>query len=153
MVNGDLWVVFPSGNIRKLNPVTGELVDSDDSTLVTQIATRGATVYANRSGEGVGVLNPVTLELDTVLYPTTDNLGLLSLSGDGSILLAASGTRPDFMPVLISVNSTFAPVQLGQMTFWDEHITDRLQLLLATPHGVTSIELGWQDVIFSSGFE
>lgn len=153
MVDGDLWVVFPSGNIRKLNPMTGDVIDSDNLTPVTHIATKGTTVYAHRSGEGVGVLNPTTLELSSVLYSTTDSLSLLTLSDDGNVLLAASGTRPEFIPVLISVDSVFAPVQLEQMTFWDEHITDRLQLLLATPHGVTSISLNWLVVIFSNGFE
>ena len=153
MVNGDLWVVFPTGNIRKLDPLSGDLVEAADATPVTHVATNGGTVYACRNGEGVGVLNPETLAFESVLYPTTGNLSLLTLADDGKTLLTASGSRPDFAPVLISVSAAFDPVLLGQMRFWDEHLTGYQHLLLTTSNGVMSISFQWLDVIFKSGFE
>jgi hypothetical protein len=152
-IGSELWISFPWGEIYKLNAINGDVLDHYETTAINQIISDGDILYAIKDGEGLGILNPLTLEFSETLYSTTDTLTYLDISDDNELLFTASGDIPILKPVLVSTNNKFTPWSLGDVLIYDTHMPDDKTLFLATTHGAQKLNLENIFFLFKNGFE
>jgi hypothetical protein len=153
LVGNELWLVEPFGELRKYDPNTGDLISRTTDTGLTRITVADGTVFGSRAGEGVGTIDPLTLNLSETLFETTAEVASLRASPDGRLLLVATGTRPVLDFVLVSTHNVFSPVSLGSHTSWDEAILGTNEILLATDNGALRMSASALDWIHRDRFE
>lgn len=158
--NGELWVLSLGKDIRLVNSATGLTSRSIEDTGLTHLGSDGPRLYGIRDSEGLGVLDPVTLEFEQLLYATEEPLTELVISKDGSMILVAfdiedpaKGVVVSRTLVVVSTKQAFESRVVVQTLFEEAHFTDWQELYLATPYGIAKYDLSSLVVIHQSGFE
>jgi hypothetical protein len=153
-IRGELWVFFLSGNAYELNPLNGEIIQTHLNTSITNVDVQNGNLYAFKQGVGLGTLDLKTMDIDQILYPTTETFLYLNVSEDEkNVLLAYKLNDSEYSPILISLENTFSPWVIGT-TIYDAYLPNFLQLLLTSEDGAISYDLKpFHDEVFVNGFE
>lgn len=155
---GEIWVLRENGSVHTIDPATGAVTRTVQDAELTHFIADGQRLLGIRSSEGLGVINPGTLQFDELLYPSDEPITELVLSRDDSIILIATGDVGLYdddprTAVIIANDGTFEPATVARLSFRDVHITDWQELFFSTPWGIVRYDISSLMVLTKSGFE
>ncbi len=159
-INDEIWIVAYE-KIIKINQLTGTTLLFDD-TAVTAFDFVNNKLYGAVLNQGFGELNIDDLSISRMIYPTSDYLYYLNVSGDGNVALIATTESPEYLPfydlnkqiTFVSNDNAFEPWGAGEMIISDSNFPNQYDLYIASNSNVKKFDLrGLNENIFKNGFE
>lgn len=157
VVDGAIWLIIGDrfSVLYELDAVTGDTRSEVEYSSLKHISLGGGRIFGFREGEGVGVVDLSTRQLEELIHPMDgDKVTMLTASPDGKVVLVATGVRrPGLNVSLISTNDDFPPLNLGEMSVWDAFFTDSNDLVITSGYGAIRLHLDDVIALFGDRFE
>lgn len=157
-IDGSLWLSL-NQELVQINPANGAVIQSYTDSEFSHLQSVDGQTYGIQQGVGLGLVDLSTLSMTQLLHPFTDPVNLLRVADDGNTAVISRAHNfglglPYADPIIISLNGSFAPWEVGQMLLYDIEFHGNDALLFGTYTGVTFQSFkNLVDEIFTDGFQ